>query len=192
MRRRPSRLGRVTPIACADVRRRRRELCVSARRGLELACPGQSHTPLHRAPGDARLGMRPRAMFGSVTRTHLAGVELAPGRSTCRPGRRSPAPCPRTALSAACAGGVAATMLIFSGRTATQTVASRRRADAVTRRRSAPPSSSRLDAHVVRLVLDHAALEHVHRADEVGDEARGRELVDLRAACRPARSRRGS
>ena len=36
------------------------------------------------------------------------------------------------------------------------------------------------DRDVVRLVLRHPALEHVHRADEVGDEARARVLVDLR------------
>ena len=36
-----------------------------------------------------------------------------------------------------------------------------------------------LDAHVCRLVLDQAALEHVHGADELGDEARIRVLVDL-------------
>ena len=36
-----------------------------------------------------------------------------------------------------------------------------------------------LHPHVIRLVLDHAAIEQIHRADEVGDEARGRKFIDL-------------
>src|SRR6185437_6782202 len=37
-----------------------------------------------------------------------------------------------------------------------------------------------LDAHEAGALLAHAALEHVDRADEIGDEAAGRRLVDVR------------
>src|SRR6185295_15982238 len=35
------------------------------------------------------------------------------------------------------------------------------------------------DPYEVRLILDQLALEHVDRADEVRDEPRGRELIDI-------------
>ena len=37
----------------------------------------------------------------------------------------------------------------------------------------------RTDPHVVRLILDEFALEHVHRADEIGHEFRAWEFIDF-------------
>ncbi len=47
-----------------------------------------------------------------------------------------------------------------------------------------PPSSGESNPHVVRLVLDELALEHVHRADEIGHELRIGEFVDFRGRAR--------
>jgi hypothetical protein len=43
-----------------------------------------------------------------------------------------------------------------------------------------PAELLRADAHILRLVLDQLAFEHIHRADEIRDEFRTWKFVDLR------------